>query len=404
MMLNKITRQTQFAAVFLIVLFSYLTACEGLIRTQTDNYASLFYASDDFTLVEFIVVINDKNFTDYGFPGSGSKEDPFIIENKVIPKYSYHNGIVIINTTKHFIVRGCTTSAIWSAIYLENVADGTAVIQNNICLSSETGITVVGSRNVTILDNRCEGNDFGVFMFKSNFSTITNNTCTRSVVNGIRSQWSSFNVISHNNCYQNFNVGIEVYHDHNVTVSYNRCNNKNVRGVYIQATNLHLTDNLLSSNYEYGACLYNVHTSLIKNNLFSFNGKRGCKMVNSTNNDVINNIFTNNTFYGISLDKDCSNNNIHHNSFIGNNLEGTSQALDDGKNNLWYDEETKEGNFWDGWTSRKPYPIAGEAEAEDKYPLNSTLVRLNFQFLSFGSLFFLVFVFLYRKRRKIFNK
>ena len=127
-------------------------------------------------------------------------------------------------------------------------------------------------------------------------------------------------------------------------------------------------------------------------------------MVNSTNNDVINNIFTNNTFYGISLDKDCSNNNINHNSFLSNNLEGTSQAADSGGNNTWYDEEAKKGNFWDDWTSRKPYLIAGGAEAEDKYPLNESLERISFQFFSLVSLLFFVCIFLYRKRKKFFYK
>jgi hypothetical protein len=40
---KQITKQTQLATVFFIVLFSYSIAREGLIRPQTDNHASLFF-------------------------------------------------------------------------------------------------------------------------------------------------------------------------------------------------------------------------------------------------------------------------------------------------------------------------------------------------------------------------
>jgi len=53
-----------------------------------------------------INIINDNNFTDYGFVGTGSSGDPYRIENFNITTSSTA-AISIIGTTKYFVIFRC---------------------------------------------------------------------------------------------------------------------------------------------------------------------------------------------------------------------------------------------------------------------------------------------------------
>ena len=56
-------------------------------------------------------------------------------------------------------------------------------------------------------------------------------------------------------------------------------------------------------------------------------------------------------------------------------MNGNCQAYDDVGGNYWYDNTTKEGNYWsnwdgNGWGTPNAYPIDGGAGACDMYPLS----------------------------------
>ena len=59
-----------------------------------------------------INIISDNNFTDYRFPGSGTSEDPYIIEGYRIENENKY-GIQINSTTKYFIIRNCHVNALY---------------------------------------------------------------------------------------------------------------------------------------------------------------------------------------------------------------------------------------------------------------------------------------------------
>jgi len=144
---------------------------------------------------------------------------------------------------------------------------------------------------------------------------------------------------------------------------------------------LSIINNTINSSEEHGIILSSCKLSNISANNISFNGYRKGEGVYASYTDqslFTYNLFINNTGYGLFLDSSSDNNTIHHNRFVYNKVGGESQALDNGKNNLWYYEETKEGNYWNDWNSEKPYPIIGGADAEDKYPLNESFERISF--------------------------
>ncbi|MFW9852791.1 MAG: NosD domain-containing protein [Candidatus Thorarchaeota archaeon] len=139
----------------------------------------------------------------------------------------------------------------------------------------------------------------------------------------------------------------------------------------------------------------------IRENTFN-NNSRGIYFGSSSYCLIVYNLFLENAIYAITFAAYCNYNIIHHNSFINNNLEavseGGSQAADYGTNNTWYDVSTNEGNYWNEWKSKKPYPIESNKEVTDPYPLNKNLKRASYGFTIFISAFVLM-VILYRRYR-----
>ena len=97
----------------------------------------------------------------------------------------------------------------------------------------------------------------------------------------------------------------------------------------------------------------------------------------SNNATYTYNVFMNVAEEGLYLTAATQNATIHHNIFLNNNIEGsywgTQQALDSGgTNNLWYDNITKEGNYWSDWSGTGNYSIQGSGNYADLYPLIDT--------------------------------
>jgi len=148
--------------------------------------------------------------------------------------------------------------------------------------------------------------------------------------------------------------------------------------------------------------LENVSNGRFENITFSLNGSsivfaaksRNCVFKNcdigflsfiaSQDNQVIYCEFLpGNTYYsgsGIYLDKDCKNNYIHHNNFyvdlgdLGEIISGEKSS-----GNYWYDDMSKEGNYWIGYDGSDsngdgiidtPYDVPGTND-KDLYPLKN---------------------------------
>jgi parallel beta-helix repeat protein len=95
--------------------------------------------------------------------GSGTKNDPYIIENWVISASSA-NGIDIEDTTAYFIIRNCLIEngyggTGYSGIFLDNVVNGR--IENNICDNCLHGIDLGSNSNYIVMDNNTCFNNIG---------------------------------------------------------------------------------------------------------------------------------------------------------------------------------------------------------------------------------------------------
>ena len=300
--------------------------------------------------------------------GSGTENDPYIIENWDISAENA-NGIEIRNTTAHFIIRNCLVenggSLYHDGIKLDNVVNGR--VENCTSDNNYIGIRLSSSSNNTLTNNRCGNNiTYGIRLYHSSNNTLTNNTCFNNWC-GIYLYYSDNNTLSNNTCSNN-GYGIYLRYSSNNTLSNNTCSN-NSNGICLEYSN----NNTLSNN----TCSYNsngIYFEYSNNNILSnntcSNSYDGIWLWYSDNNRISNNTSKNND-YGIYL-YSSDNNSIYHNNFLNN----PQQAYENGSN-YWDNGYPSGGNYWSDYTGvdmdndgigDTPYYIPGDNN-RDRYPL-----------------------------------
>jgi len=256
---------------------------------------------------------------EYGFSGSGSNSDPYIIENLSI--VSEGNCIDIRNIEASFEIRNCSLGIYnwhYSAIgiYIAN-CDGASVIG---CRTEGgiSGVEVFQSDGCRIIDciakhsifglnfsisespevSNCiaDNNTMGIVFVGCNYTTLSNNAVIRNWI-GITSQWSFDGLMTSNN----------------ITA--------NIQGIALQGRSINwtITNNWIAYNIEYGIYLETgANDTLVYANMLGWNE--------------------------------------------GNN------AIDDGWDNKWDLAVNEEGNFWHDHVGTGWYAISGIAESMDHFP------------------------------------
>ncbi len=329
---NKNQNQNEILAVltvFLILLSftSHNFSASATNIEQTKTLISIEVPPPPSGLVNHttINVIND-NFTDYSFPGSGTKEDPYLIQNLNINSEQFGiPGIYIEDSKKYFTIQNCYVKTRGPGITIKKVNDGAGKVIDNYITCIGIGLEVRFGFNLLI-----EGNNF------------------IDVNQGIYLQTADGSVILENLIYESFMDGISFY----------------------QTDNCKLVNNTFVET-KIGISLGTASDCTVANNTCIDNAEYGIKLYDAQNNDLMYNTLVSNNEYGIYLRDIASKNKIHHNVFIDNNVLGSSQAEDEGTSNIWYNDDSNEGNYWDDWSGSGSYLIGGPANSEDLYPLNA---------------------------------
>ena len=81
--------------ILVILISSTEITVQNIIVSESTTYPYSFSYLDSLP----IIITNDSNFTDYGFPGNGTLSNPYRIENLNITTNA-SSGIEIINTSK----------------------------------------------------------------------------------------------------------------------------------------------------------------------------------------------------------------------------------------------------------------------------------------------------------------
>jgi parallel beta-helix repeat protein len=316
----------------------------------------------------------------YDFPGTGTEEDPYIIDAYTIIDSS-STLIHIQDTTAHFVIRNCQLDGIDGSnygIYFSNVENGR--IENNNIQSTSTGIYFSGMGlctsnaivNNVIQDNTgcgiyiCSGlanvisnniiednSQDGISLFYSNSTTVTENTITNNGWRGVFLYESFYNnvtsceilghshsielqgncqgnIVSYNIMADNREIGIGLSGTSNNIISNNTIYNNDYAGVYLFLSIYEtISNNTISDNSYYGIFLStNSNYNIITMNKITHNIKYGIGIYESGHNTIENNLISENELIGVLLVWGGHSNIIQKNIISNNNRYGLLVGYD----------------------------------------------------------------------------
>ncbi len=273
--------------------------------------------------------------------GSGTWDDPYLIEELVFNGNSGFIEFNIINNYHYLIVQNCIiTNSLHSdfiaGIQLENVSNG--IIKNNYIFNNfGDGIRLKNNcRNITICNNYVNDNGWvGITMWTScNKNTISNNTLNWNDYGISLSINCNNNTIYNNTVENNFYDGITLNNDCNENII--RKNTGRNTGYIYQDVGIFIIDsrenlileNTMDNHDEYGIQLVNGDNNYIYFNNLTDNDYGGIFLYDRSDyNHISNNIAKNQRFntqtQGIYVYQSWYN-NISMNSFINNSIRGFS--------------------------------------------------------------------------------
>lgn len=252
----------------------------------------------------FICIDSDDDFAYYNLAGNGSYSNPYVIENLTMIR-DFSCGVLIKNTTKHFVIRNCFFDSS-SGIEISKIQAGTAKIHSNE-FWGKTGISLMYAKNTLITNNSFTQFSIGIGIALSEETIISNNT----MQNSLEYNW------------EKGNIGFAIYGS---------------------------SDNISISNNSFINCVFGMYIVAAKNNNiisnFFLENNRGLHLENSVNPNIINNRFTNNSI-GLDLyensDEVIINNTFIHDGislssepevFINNTVNGKNLGVFSDQNNL----------------------------------------------------------------------
>lgn len=357
--------QTYFTA--LITLGSNFWSDHTNIDLNNDNIADNPYSnigpaslSDNIPSIVPLPLINireNNDFILYGFIGSGTFNDPYLIDNYNL-RYNLADNINIVNTTKEFIIRNCVINGLnkgFTGINLRNMLLQCSKVVDNTIVNTNLAMNLENITRLEICNNQIFDNNHGVYsssVFSQNI--IKENIIYMTSYSGIYLSFAVNNSIINNTLFQN-DIGLFIENSKENNLTSNLIYKNKQSGILLQFTKGNLSLNLISEN-------------IIRDNDF-----RGIQIISACNNTINNNTFFNNKNYGLFFNEFSQNNLIEFNDFISSDFSG-KHAFDDGRNSTNYFSY----NYWNTWTDPdenedlivdNPFLIPGSASSVDIYPL-----------------------------------
>jgi parallel beta-helix repeat protein len=163
-----------------------------------------------------IVVEGDSGLVSGGFPGSGTRDDPYRIEGFHVVTDSLHrNGVEVRNTEAYFVVRGCLIEADYIGVLVEGAAPGTAMIVDNVVMgrAHEGGGISLSSDRVVVVNNTCSGFVVGVHTNYADGCVFQYNNFSYNTYHGLNIRYSDDCLITCNTVMGNGGHGIFIIRD-----------------------------------------------------------------------------------------------------------------------------------------------------------------------------------------------
>lgn len=258
------------------------------------NFYPLILA-DSYTPHTPIVITSNNDFIIQGWPGNGTKENPYTIQNLSIVDDSIC--IDISNTTANFQILSClissSTQSDNNGISFENVINGSiidCIIENHL-----NGVYLFSSSFCTINSSIATNNGHsGIELLSSDSCSLYSNSAS----DGLCGFWveSSFSNILSNNTASNADYGFILYLSSSILQNNTAYGNMNGFHIY-ESSFCDLTNCTANNNSVSGFFLYNSSFCVMEKNSIFFNDGHGFYLVNSTSCTIINNTLRDNGIY-----------------------------------------------------------------------------------------------------------
>ena len=289
--------------------------------------------------------------------GSGTWNDPYIIENVTIDGKNTDYCICIQNSDKFFTIRnslfynaGPNKDGNYGGIKIKDCING-QIINNDLVYNNYSGIFLENSNNLSISNNKINHNYCGIRIVTGDNNSIFENVLIENYYGGVYVDNGNRNNVSKNSIVDS-NNGIFLVWSNNNFISQNTEAGNFWAGVILNGSNNNtVIDNFMEGSYD-GISLWS----------------------SSSNNRISNNQIVNNTNSGLYMDaSNCQNNLIYKNYFRTNNVNAIDNSLTE---NRW--DMVSIGNYWDDYSGRDlddngigdtPYYIYGASRSQDNYPI-----------------------------------
>jgi len=242
----------------------------------SDDYLAEIPLFLNYTLHEPILITNDDELAEIASNGTGTENDPFIISGW---NFNYiEEAVFISGTTVYFVIKECLFKSNISyipdptGIRLENIANETVKIENNIFQDNTFDITIVNSDGLKIFNNSMVNSLFSLDLSDSNNNQILDNDFfkLKSMIHLYR---TSNNLFCNNSFLGGEYSGISLYATNNITIHDNYFE-QNI-GVTDEGSNpgLVVTNNVFNQSNRWGLYLsYYPSEGTIANNKFVNSG------------------------------------------------------------------------------------------------------------------------------------
>ena len=283
-----------------------------------------------------IVIEADEDFDNQGWPGTGTEDDPFIIQNQIIDLQGTGGYCIsIANTRAHFKIYNCSLSGTigtQAAIYLYNVSN--AIIIGNTIVDNYYGIHLSNSSYCIITSNNCTAYSHA-FYFRdvSQFNTISHNYITSDSGAGIYFYYAAFNTIYNNTIPAAYYAVYAYYASHTTAIlnnctsifyfrysSYSLASQNDITG---SLTFYYSESSIVTNNSAYSISITYSHFSTISNNtiqLMSISQSTYCRI---SDNDCLRG-FINLNYCNFNI---IINNNCSGSTGIALQLYGSSSCI-----------------------------------------------------------------------------
>ncbi|MFX1418160.1 MAG: nitrous oxide reductase family maturation protein NosD [Promethearchaeota archaeon] len=374
----------------------------------------------------------------YWCTGSGTSEDPYLIEFISITGQLHDSSIEIRNSNEYFVLRHCfltesidmyqknaviklynvNNSEITDIMSYSHNSNGILLINshhnyfysNNFDVHSLSGMCLIDSTNNIIhLNSFCHNNISGIELINSQYNTFNHNFIWENKIFGINLTISDSNELYFNEVESN-PIGVSFFRSNNTQFNNNIVDWNNF-GIFVNDSyGNKIEKNNVEDNIIGITILESYNNSIIGNTVKD--NDIGLFLLSTNTTKIFDNMLIRNDQIGIILDFSSCNNRIYRNCFIGNYFQGTDYGI----LNIWDDGNI--GNYWDDYDGEDEdgdgigdiaYLINGTANSQDNFPLMRCIlipippeysvitIILTLVFIA-GALGIIVFFF-YRRRR-----